>query len=77
MRDVIVAFIAENNRTELPFDETTDLIENRIVDSLQFVEFILFVEEVTGERVDPETLSVDDFRTIEAIERRFFSGAAR
>ncbi len=30
--------------TDTTFLETTDIIENRLIDSLQFVEFILFVE---------------------------------
>jgi acyl carrier protein len=51
-----------------------DLIENRILDSLAFVEFILLVEEHSGREISIDSVSKEDFRTIESIRKRFFDG---
>jgi len=51
-----------------------DLIEGRILDSLGFVEFLCLLEELTGREISLEDVVPDDFRTLQAIERRFFSG---
>lgn len=50
-----------------------DLIEGRILDSLGFVEFLCLLEELTGREIALEDVTPDDFRTLTAIERRFFS----
>ena len=55
---------------EIPPD--LDLIENRILDSLRFVEFLYVLEETTGSEIRLEDVSPDDFRTLTAIRRRFF-----
>lgn len=47
--------------------DTTDIIENRLIDSLQFVEFLMFIEEVADIKIDLESINVDDFRTVENI----------
>ncbi len=51
-----------------------DLIENRIIDSLQFVEFILFLEEATGQEISISNFSLDQIRTLNAIKENFFTG---
>jgi acyl carrier protein len=53
-----------------------DLIDSRAINSLAFVEFIFLLEELTGEPIDPEELDLDDFRTLNAIEARFFKQKA-
>ena len=53
-----------------------DLIDSRVINSLAFVEFIFLLEELTGEPIDPEELDLDDFRTLNAIEARFFKQKA-
>jgi len=52
-----------------------DLIENRVLDSLSFLEFVFFLEEITGSeiRVTPEV--VEAFRTLRSIEERIFHGS--
>lgn len=64
-------FILDRNPTvELASD--MDLIDSRAINSLAFVEFIFLLEELTGDPIDPEDLNLDDFRTLNAIEDRFF-----
>ncbi|MFG3252547.1 acyl carrier protein [Streptomyces sp. NPDC048172] len=53
-----------------------DLIDSRAINSLAFVEFIFLLEELTGEPIDPEEVDLDDFRTLDAIEARFFKQKA-
>jgi acyl carrier protein len=49
-----------------------DLIENRLIDSLSFVEFVFAVESASGASIDVENIDIDDFRTLSAIEKTFF-----
>jgi acyl carrier protein len=51
-----------------------DLIENRVLDSLAFVEFLLLLEEHTGREISIDSISREDFRTLNSIKERFFDG---
>ncbi len=57
--------------THIPPD--LDLIENRVLDSLSLVEFLFLLEQETGTSHDPESLEVDDFRTLRNIDKRFLA----
>lgn len=70
------AFILDRNPTIGQVDNELDLIDSRAINSLAFVEFIFLLEELTGEPIDPEELDLDDFRTLNAIEARFFKQKA-
>ena len=50
----------------------TDIIESRILDSLQLVEFILFLEEKSGRAILAENLNPDTLRTLESIYQCYF-----
>jgi hypothetical protein len=54
----------------------TDLIESRLIESLSFMEFVELIEELSGERIDFDTLSIDDFRTLDRINKKFFPPSA-
>lgn len=49
-------------------DLDTDLIENRIIDSLSFMNFVFFLEELTGRELQANARSVNSFRTLRAIQ---------
>ncbi|MFB0631436.1 holo-ACP synthase [Streptomyces sp. AB3(2024)] len=53
-----------------------DLIENRLIDSLSFVEFVFLLEQHSGRSIQMETLEVDEIRTFAAIEAHFFTAEA-
>ena len=57
-------------------DLDLDLIENRILDSLGFVNFLYVLEEHTGEEISLEHVPPEDFRTVRSITKRFFDGSA-
>jgi acyl carrier protein len=71
--DVVVEFLRSKNPDLDTIDPELDLIESRILDSLQFVEFMLLLEEATGHEIPLEQVSAEDFRTLSAIRARFFS----
>lgn len=52
--------------------EDTDLIETRALTSLQLVEFMLFIEELSGRPVLVEGLDPNRLRTLSRIHREFF-----
>ncbi len=49
------------------FDLDFDLIENRVIDSLGFMDFVFFLESVTGRELATDAGSVDAFRTLRRI----------
>lgn len=73
--ELILAFLRERRPDLEEIDPELDLIENRILDSLAFVNFLYLLEEATGREIDLEEVSPADFRTISAIRARFFEGA--
>ncbi|WP_036567510.1 hypothetical protein [Nocardia sp. BMG51109] len=70
--DDVRAWILEKNPGVETVEHTTDLIENRLIDSLRFVEFVFVIEQASGASIDVEEIDVDDFRSLAAIERKFF-----
>jgi acyl carrier protein len=56
-------------------DPDFDLIENRIVDSLIFLEFVFFLEELSGRQLDTGPEHMASFRTLRAIQRDIFNGS--
>lgn len=72
----VEAWIRSKKRTpgEIRIEPDTDLIENRLIDSLDFAEFLFFVEDLTGTEIDLESVDVNAFRTLRSIEARFLGG---
>ncbi|GAU68914.1 hypothetical protein SSP35_09_01580 [Streptomyces sp. NBRC 110611] len=69
-------FILGRNPKLGEVSDELDLIDSRAINSLAFVEFIFLLEELIGESIDPEDVDLDDFRTLNAIEARFFQPKA-
>lgn len=69
-------FILGRNPKLDQLDDEMDLIDSRAINSLAFVEFIFLLEELIGDSIDPEELDLDDFRTLKAIDARFFKQKA-
>jgi acyl carrier protein len=60
-------------REDIPGD--LDLIENRLIDSLTFVEFAYLLEQVSGHTIDFDNINVDDFRCLDNIANRYLTPA--
>ncbi|MEU9092220.1 acyl carrier protein [Streptomyces sp. NPDC087901] len=73
MKQVVDWLYSKNPELTGEIGTELDLIEGRLVDSLDFLEFIYLLEEVSGRPIDLGTVSVDDFRTLARIEERFLS----
>ncbi len=49
-----------------------DLIEQRLIDSLRFVDLILLIENLSGTPIDIATIDIEKIRTLNSIEQNFF-----
>lgn len=65
-------WILERNPDLTDLQPETDIIDSRIVDSLQFVELVLFIEDLRGTALESNDVSLDSFRTLKSIEQTFF-----
>ncbi len=68
---LVVAWLRERNSALDVIPPDLDLVENRLVDSLAFMEFILLLEDLIGRELPMEELNVDQFRTLDAISANF------
>jgi acyl carrier protein len=68
----VKAWIGSKKPEVTVIDVDLDLIENRIIDSLDFMELIFLLEELTGRETDMNTLTIDSFRSLRAIQKKFF-----
>ncbi|MET9466773.1 acyl carrier protein [Streptomyces sp. NPDC006544] len=70
--DAVIHYLLGKRPDLTSIDPELDLVENRILDSLGFVNFLYVLEEQTGEEILMENVTPSDFRTINAIRKRFF-----
>jgi acyl carrier protein len=66
-------WIVDRNESVTDISADVDLIETRLVDSLSFTELIMLIQQLSGEMIDQSKLDIEDYRTLGAIERRYFS----
>ncbi len=57
-------------------DLDLDLIENRVLDSLDFVTFVIFLESLTGREIQPSAFSPSAFRTLRSIHDGLLANVA-
>ncbi|MFE9613357.1 acyl carrier protein [Streptomyces sp. NPDC006012] len=69
VRDWILGRHAD--RTELAAD--VNIIENRLVDSLSFVELVYVIEDASGAEIDFDNIDIEDFQSLATIEKAFFA----
>lgn len=74
---LIIDWIKQKNpELQEEIQPDTDLIEARLIDSLDFLEFIYLLEQVSGRTVDLEKVTVDDFRSLDRIQAVFLTDPA-
>ncbi|WP_405506128.1 acyl carrier protein [Streptomyces cyaneofuscatus] len=72
----VVAWLSEKNPgLDGPIGVEEDLIEARLIDSMDFLEFIDLLEEISGESIDLQEVTIDDFRTLARVKERFLGSA--
>ena len=69
LRDWIVK--TNKNISTEDLEDDTPIIEQRIITSLQTIDLILFLEQLTGNAIDVAKLKVGVFRTIDIICETF------
>ncbi|MFB7512129.1 acyl carrier protein [Streptomyces sp. NPDC056144] len=73
----IDAWLREKNPgLDGPIGTDEDLIEARLIDSMDFLEFIDLLEELSGASIDLQDVTIDDFRTLSRVRERFLTPAA-
>jgi acyl carrier protein len=66
-------WIASKHAEGVTVDLDTDLIESRLIDSLDFAEFLFLLEEISGRTIDLAMVDVQAFRTLRSIQSRFLA----
>ncbi len=68
----ITEWLAER-APDVEIDEETVLAEGVIVDSFEFVELLVLVEELRGEPIEAEDMQLENFRTLRVIIDTFLT----
>jgi len=71
LRDWMIAKNGKIRPEEL--DDQTPILEQRILSSLQVMDLILFLEQLTDKPIEVEMLQVGVFRSIDMLYRHFFA----
>ncbi|MFE2875071.1 acyl carrier protein [Streptomyces roseus] len=70
----ITDWLRERNPTVEDIPDDLDLIENRLIDSLGFMEFILLLEDLIGRELSLDQVDVNQFRTLRSLREHFLEG---
>lgn len=76
MRDEIaelLEWLQARNKSGKDIKLTTDLIEEKVIDSLTFVEYVMMIEEVTGQTVVVDDSILTKVNTLAKVEQTFFT----
>ncbi|MFD0885014.1 hypothetical protein ACFQ08_10690 [Streptosporangium algeriense] len=74
--DLVLDFLLARRPDLGTIDPDYDLIDNRVLDSLGFVNFLYVLEEQTGREISLDEVSPEDFRTLRRIRERFIDATA-
>jgi acyl carrier protein len=73
LRELVKAWVRAHSRTAdaatAPMADDTDLLAAGLLDSLGFVELIVYVEEATGLPIDLDGVEPEEFTTVEGFAR--------
>jgi acyl carrier protein len=57
------------------FTDTTEILEEGILSSLDVVEFVLYIESLRGDEVDTDAIEPEAFTSIDTLYATFFGAA--
>lgn len=69
-------WLQQRAKLSSPIALDVDLIKNKIVDSLIFVEFLMVLEQSTGLMIEVDETLHDKVKTLAAVQKHFFQGEA-
>ena len=79
IRSLLRKWILSHSKAQQPesgFTDQTPLLEMGLLSSLDVVEFVLYVEELRGDEVDPDEIEPEVFTSIDTLWDGFFADAA-
>jgi len=71
---ILCDWIRSKQAQDIAIGLDTDLIDNRLIDSLEFAEFLFTLETVSGKAIDIGDVELDTFRTLRSIQAKFLRG---
>lgn len=71
IKEEIRQWVVEKSKTE-DVSYETPLLENRIISSLQIMDMLLFMEKLSGRKIDVKDLEPGVFKDINSIYTNFF-----
>lgn len=71
--DSLIKWLIARAPANTTVTDDTILAEGVIVDSLEFVELLVLIENLRNESIGPEDMELDNFRTLRVIKDKFFS----
>lgn len=73
-KEAIRSWVMEKSKSEKCADLNfeTPLLENRIISSLQVMDMLLFMEKLSGRKIDVKDLEPGVFKNIDSIYNNFF-----
>ena len=71
-KQALKTWLTKNARSAVRIDDDTPLLEQRLITSLQVVELVLLIEELSGLPIDAALLEPGSFRDVNTICARFF-----
>lgn len=76
LKEKLKEWIIKNSRSEKvnEINNATKILEEKIVTSLQIMELIVYLEQLTGRPVNPDQLKPGAFSSIEHIYDVFYEG---
>jgi hypothetical protein len=67
----LLAWISERNGG-LPVLPSSNLMKEKLINSLQFVSFLMYIEELRGAPVEEAEVRLDSFSSVATIVGKFF-----
>ncbi|MGW2812620.1 acyl carrier protein [Streptomyces sp. NPDC001415] len=72
----VMNWIYEQNPDIEDIDIDLDLFDTRLINSLSLIEFVLVIEQASGQVIDRRQLKTEDFQTLRTIQEKFFDRPA-
>jgi len=70
---LVEEFLRRKHPDMPPLDPDLDLVAHRLLDSLDFLELLMELEDFTGEEITVDDVGADDLRTVRIIAERFLT----
>ena len=79
IRDQLRSWLLAHAKNPIPAEQLRDdlpILESGLLSSLDVVEFVVFIEELRGDEVDPDEIEPEVFTNIDSLYLAFFAPLA-